>query len=159
MKEIQLTQGKVAFVDDHNYDWLNQWKWCLFESGNKTYAARGVKRSNKTKIVLMHRVVLGLDDTKIYADHKDGNGLNNQIENLRSCTNQENQRNRGANNNRKYKGVWWDKYRNKWKVGIVVSRRLKNIGRFDTEAQAALAYNEAALKYFGEFAWLNTITD
>jgi hypothetical protein len=61
------------------------------------------------------------------------------------------------NNTSGFKGVTWDKSRSKWKAHIHIERKIKNLGRFDSPEEAAIAYNEAALKYFGEFAFLNTI--
>jgi hypothetical protein len=105
----------------------------------------------------MHRLVLGLGDNKQIVDHFDHNGLNNQKSNLRPCSNSEN-----ISNSRKiipktsrYKGVCWDKERNKWLAKISINKKDIKIGRFDKEKDAARAYDEAALKYFGEFACTN----
>ena len=92
MKEIKLTQGKVALVDDEDFDFLNQWKWCAHKDGNNFYAVRvdySNGRANK-KFLSMHRVLLGLTDPKIFPDHKDGDGLNNQRYNLRIATPSQN---------------------------------------------------------------------
>lgn len=160
MKEIQLTQGKVALVDDDDYEWLNQWKWCAFHAyGDNYYAARGIKLLGKTTTIMMHRVILGLTDPSVYVDHIDGDGLNNKRVNIRTATNKENSRNRGPKCGKEYKGVFWHKSRKKWGATIVVDRRTHNLGRFNSKHDAAKAYNEAAIKYHGEFAWLNPITD
>jgi hypothetical protein len=90
-------------------------------------------------------------------DHRDGDGLNNQRENLRLCTHSQNMQNRRLqrNNRSGYKGVYWIKAQGVWAARITVNRVPINLGRFDTAEQAARAYDEAALKYHGEFARLN----
>lgn len=162
MKEIQLTKGKVAIVDDADYEWLSQWKWYARKSRKSFYAERtvGSHLNGNKESIQMHRVVLGITDPKVQGDHEDGDGLNNQRHNLRECTNTQNQYNkppRGATS--KYKGVWFDLSRKKWASAISHNNTRVVLGRFDTEQSAALAYNEAALKYHGDFAWLNQITD
>lgn len=105
----------------------------------------------------MHRQILGLTDSKVQCDHKDGNSLNNQRSNLRIVTNQQNSFNMKSRIGcvSKYKGVVWDKTHNKWQVRISVSGKRKHIGLFIDEVEAAKAYDTAAKKYFGEFAKLN----
>ena len=78
MKYIPLTQNQFAIVDDEDYEWLNQWKW-QSQKGGWTYYARG--RVNG-KMTYMHRVILGAKDSQ-FTDHKDHNGLNNSIINIR----------------------------------------------------------------------------
>ena len=86
-------------------------------------------------------------------DHRDGNGENNRIENLRPATSSENKWNRGTNKNNTsgYKGVTWDKRRSKWVAQIVIDRKHKALGQFDNAKEAHEAYKEAAALYFGEF--------
>lgn len=167
MKEIKLTQGKVALVDDADYEWLNQWKWWAHKDYNTFYARRSYLLNGKTVGVKMHRLILNLTDPKIIGDHKDGNGLNNQRYNLRICTTSDNGRNRKtANGSSKFVGVsrvitkaQSGKDYQYWRGNIKPDKHSKiiNLGHFKTEAEAAKAYNEAALKYFGEFASLNVI--
>jgi hypothetical protein len=92
-------------------------------------------------------------------DHKDGDRLNNRIGNLREATRQQNQQNRVSRegSTSKYKGVNWDRHRNKWATYIKYDGKVHNLGRFDLEEEAAMKYNEYALKYFGEYARLNII--
>jgi len=163
MKTIPLTQGKFALVDDADYEWINQLCWHALQPGSRRtfYATRTVRMGKgKRKREWMHRLILGLQpNDKRQCDHIDGNGLNNVRSNLRPCTNQQNhqsQRKWKAGTS-KYKGVWWRSDVHKWQSYIRVNLKLIYLGYFDSEADAATAYNEAALKHFGEFALLNTI--
>ena len=160
MKEINLTQGKVALVDDEDYDYLMQWKWLISKSGNFIYAGRNVwmKKEHKYKMILMHRIIMntpqGLD-----VDHIDHNGLNNQKYNLRNCTNAENKWNSSIRQNKKYKGIRKriENRSNPFEAYITFNGRFIHLGHFKTEEDAARAYNNAAKEYFGEFANPNII--
>ena len=156
MKEIKLSQGQVALVDDEYYEFLNQWKWYAYKGINDVfYVARSIKRVQ----IKMHREILGLTLFEERGDHIDHNGLNNQRGNLRKCTHQQNCKNRSSakGSSSKYLGVHWKKQINKWNARVVVCNKLKHLGYFTNEADAAKAYNDAAIKYHGEFANLNTI--
>lgn len=159
MKEIKLSQGKVALVDDADYDWLSQWKWYAAKGGNSFYAQRNIKVNGQNSPIKMHRFILGLTDTKVFSDHIDGDGLNNQRSNLRACTQKENNRNRGAEvgSKSKYRGVSFNSRLQKWLAQIRVDYKLIHIGCFVIEEDAARAYNEVAQKYHGEFARLNVV--
>ena len=78
--------------------------------------------------------------------------------NLRLCTHTQNQHNKDpiTNVSSKYKGVSWHKSKNKWRAVVYLKKRQIYLGRFDSEIDAAIAYNNAAIKYFGDFARLNT---
>lgn len=159
MKEIVLTKGKTALVDDEDFEYLNQWKW--YARQNKSgiwYASRKVYPTLET--IQMHRLLLNLGtykETKLLVDHQDGNGLNNQKHNIRPASNRQNNQNRKSRkgSSSKYKGVCWEKSRNKWLAVIGFNYRLINLGRFDTEEQAAKMYDSKAKELFGEFAVLN----
>lgn len=163
MKEIQLTQGKVALVDDADFDWLNQWKWTAHQpqKGHSFYAIRTSYAGGRKIAVRMHRLILGLADPKVLCDHRDGDGLNNQRDNLRKCDHKENGRNRLPNKSgtSPYKGVSFKAQHKKWVAQIGVNNKQVCVGYFDTDKLAAIAYNKAAIKHFGEFARLNVITD
>lgn len=92
-------------------------------------------------------------------DHIDGDRLNNRIGNLRSCTRQQNNMNVGPKSNNKtgYKGVSWHKQTSKYMARITDSGKIVHLGMFACKHEAARAYNEAALRYHGDFAYLNTI--
>jgi hypothetical protein len=162
MKEIPLTKGKIAQVSDHWFDYLNQWKWqARYEkSSDKWYATRHLVISSK-KInthIQMHRVIMNVPDG-MEIDHKDGDGLNNQEDNLRICTGSQNSANKGISkvNKSGYKGVYWSTRERKWQAEIKVNQKTIYIGRYKDIKDGARAYNEAAKKYFGEFAWLNKV--
>lgn len=161
MKEIKLTQGKVALVDDEDFEYLNQFKWYANKSYTTEtyYAERTAIISGKKINIRMHRVILGIKNGKIRVDHKDRNGLNNQKENIRTCNASENGGNRKASKNStsKYLGVSWDKNRQKWRSTIMKNRKQIPLGRFDSEIDAAIAYNLEAVRVHGEFANLNLI--
>lgn len=156
MKEIKLTQGKVALVDDEDFEELSKFKWCALKAP-KTYYA--IRRGNdfKKSTIYMHREILKLTDSKIQGEHKDNNGLNNQKSNLRTCTNSENQRNKTCkiNGTSNYKGVYWNKKNKKWDVRICINKKRTYVGHFKNEIEAAKAYDKKAKELFGEFAYLN----
>lgn len=149
MKEIQLTQGKVALVDDVDYEALSKFSWCLHCDG---YAFGWVNG----KHILMHRFIVNLNE-KQEIDHINGNRLDNQRINLRICTHSQNQCNSKVHcdNSSGYKGSYWDKYKRKWMSCITVDQKNHHLGYYDTPEDAAHVYDEAAVKFHGEFARLN----
>lgn len=159
MKTIQLTRGKVAIVDDEDYDWLNYYKWNF--SGR--YAVRSEIVKGQRKTIFMHRMVFP-NKTAPQVDHINRNSLDNRKENLRACVQSENSRNAGIGkaNPSGYKGVFPYKggqSPKKWRSQIVVDRKTIWLGLHHTKEAAARAYNQAALEYHGEFAYLNEIAD
>lgn len=142
MKKIKLSQGKYALVDDADFDWLNQYKWSYLFSG---YAFRTTWPDNKG--VYMHRSILNAKEGE-EVDHINGNKLDNQRNNIRLCSRSQNMANRTS------KGMSWRKDRNRWKVRINVEKKEIYIGLYKTRVEAVRAYNEAAIKYHGEFARL-----
>lgn len=160
MKEIKLTRGMFALVDDEDFEYLNQWKWNAQKIRNNWYAVRTVWSSgNKRHGELMHRVLLKAKTAKEIVDHKDRNGLNNQKVNLRLCTVAQNCANRSPkkHSTSKYLGVCWIAGRGKWRADIKDSGKNKFLGQFDSEDAAANAYNAAAKEIHGEFANLNAV--
>jgi len=155
MKKIPLTQGKFTLVDDDDYDYLSQWKWYATLIDGTFYAERNGKLGEPTKIK-MHRVILGTEKGFL-VDHRDGDGLNNRKDNIRSCTHTENARNRRLQYNSfsGYKGVSWHKKSKKWRSRITVDGKLIRLGSFFCLIKAAKAYDKAAKKYHGKFANIN----
>ncbi len=156
MKEIQLTQGQVALVDDEDYEHLNQWKWYAHKFKSTYYAGRTCRASGKPKTIKMHREIMKTP-AGFLCDHKDHNGLNNQKCNLRNCTKSENNANGTSMGSSKYLGVSYYKAAKKWQAYIRKDNKPIFLGKHDSENMAGKAYNEAALKYHGEFARLNII--
>lgn len=159
MKQIALTQGKFAEVDDEWHDYLMQWKWSAkcSKNGLVYYAQRGVWDGEKVNGIYMHSLIMWDNPLKLPVDHIDGNGLNDMYVNLRFCTNQENLMNRGSNKNSSsiYKGVSWDNTRQKWVAQISVNKMKIHLVRFENEIDAALQYDIWALDIYGKFARLN----
>jgi len=152
-KYIPLTRGLYAIVDETDYEWLNQWKWCADKKG---YAVRGIILKNgKTKIIKMHRLIMNAPDGAD-VDHINGKFSDNRRCNLRLCSRQQNLQNRKGYKNKKsckYKGVY--KSKKKWQVLISVNKKLLHIGMYSTSLEGAIAYDKAAIKYHKEFALLN----
>jgi hypothetical protein len=152
MKTIPLTRGQVTLVDDENFSQLIMFKWfALWAPTSKSfYAARG---SNQHTI-RMHRVILGAQPGEC-VDHRNRDTLDNRRENLRICTDAENRRNRGkqCNNTSGFKGVCWNKRCHKWQARIMIDGNLINLGCFTIPEEAAVAYNSAAIRLHGEFAY------
>jgi len=159
-REIPLSQGKVALVDDEDYTYLSQWKWHAHRSAAGIWYAR---RAGMTTTVpsgwttaLLHNVIM--QPTAGYEiDHEDGDGLNNQRSNLRIATHTQNMANKRltCNNTSGYKGVSLVRKSGKWKAQINIDGKRTYLGVFDDPVAAARAYDEAATEQFGEFAYLN----
>ena len=154
MQKIKLTHNKYALIDDGDYFFIAGYKWSLHKqtASNILYASSWIGK----KVVLMHRLIMGLKKGE-ELDHIDLNGLNNQKYNLRKCTRQENLRNRlkFRNSTSKFKGVYWDKNRHKWKCQINNDKKQINLGRYKSEIEAAKIYDKYAEKYHKEFAITN----
>ena len=141
MKQIPLSRGLFALVDDADYDWLSQWKWYALRQPRTFYAVRDVKVDKKKTSIWMHRLVNGTPD-HLKTDHMNGNGLDNRRSNLRSVTHQENMINnvRWVSNRSGVRGVSWHKHTEKWLAQITVNSKNLYIGSYKTLEEAAAAY-------------------
>jgi hypothetical protein len=163
MKIISLGHGLITVVDDEDYEIYAKHTWhaqCLDgkQYGNY-YAVRAIRENGKHVSIFLHREIAQTPEDLV-VDHISGNTLDNRKQNLRNCTKIENSRNskpRRNNMSSKYKGVSRFKGTNSFRAYIVINRKQKHLGMFTDEDQAAMAYNNAATQYFGEFARLNKI--
>jgi hypothetical protein len=150
MKEIPLTQGKFAIVDDTDFEELNQFKWCAVELNHHFYATRMIEKSkNPKKNEFMHRRLLP-PPNNLEIDHINGNGLDNRRENLRIVTHRQNMQNLHISKSSKYPGVTWDKRGKKWTAQIWIKGKLINLGSFKEETNAAAVYNIACQEKIGD---------
>lgn len=167
VKEIPLSSkkypGLVALVDDEDFELVSTKTWWVLHGRSTVYAytrvSRGFGKNGKQINIVLHRFLLNLTPgCGIQADHKNGDGLDCRRYNIRKATHQQNiwnQRPR-KDNTSGFKGViayYRDKTR--WVARLYCDGKLKQLGVFETAIEAAVAYDEAARKYRGEFAKLN----
>ncbi len=157
MKEIPLSQGQVAIVDDEDYAELSKHKWCAsWQPGNRTYyAVRAEYRNGQQTVIYMHRVIMQAQHYQ-EVDHVDFDGLHNWRNNLRVCTHAQNCQHQRKRRDTKYphKGVAQFKGRC-YNAAISVNGIDIRLGTFRTSLEAAQAYDEAAIIYHGAFAVIN----
>lgn len=156
-KNIELTQGKVATVDEQDFEHLSQWKWSAVKKGKKYYAVRQEGARGNQKNIYMHRQIMNAGAAEL-VDHADRDTLNNTRSNLRFCNWQQNAANSTSPGNKcGYRGVSIDRKLNgkPFLASIQVNGRSRHLGCFATAEEAAAAYDTAALKQWGEFAVLN----
>lgn len=159
-KQIPLTQGKFALVDDEDFDDLAPHKWFY---GCDGYAARNSTGTwPRRHTIMMHRVIT--DAPKgLQVDHINGNKIDNRRRNLRIVTSAQNRYNSNASKGvvgrtSRYKGVSWNPNSRKWSARICENGKDVNLLFTESEVEAALAYNKAAIRIYGEFARLNDIS-
>jgi hypothetical protein len=143
-----------ALIDDEDYEIVSKHIWCL---DNEGYASTTILENGNVKKIRMHRLILGYPSSRI--DHQNHNSIDNRRSNLRLATHQQNARNRGPTkaNTSGYKGVHLRRDTNRYQAFIKVEGKRLTLGCFKIAEEAAKAYNKAALKYHGEFAYLNPI--
>lgn len=158
--EIPLTKGYVTLVDEGDYTWLSQWKWCAEVKDDDVYAFRSTTlpalepgRQRRGRLY-MHREILGISDLgrAVIGDHIDGCTLDNRRFNLRAVTPSQSQMNRGphSNNTSGVKGVSFKA--GKWAAQITIENELIYLGWTDTLEAAVHLREEAENKYFGCYA-------
>jgi len=145
-----LAYDEFAVFDDADATLVLSHRWVLLNASGWKYAITRIDG----RMLSMHRLLM-LPADRLVVDHMDGDGLNNQRANLRVCSMAENLRNRRKSSNSKwpYKGIEF--HGGKWRVRITHAGRRQTIGPFDTAEQAAAAYDAAAKKLHGVFAYLN----
>lgn len=160
MKKIPLTQGKVAIVDDEDYDYLMRWKWCASKTRKGYWYAerRAPHPTNgwKTPIkIKMHRFIMGAAEG-LCVDHINHNTLDNRKCKMRICSYADNSRNKRASKKKcrsNYKGVYPNSVN--WKAQIGFNYENIYLGTYTSESMAAKVYDKKAKELFGEFALLN----
>lgn len=162
MREIPLTQGKVALVDDEDYFRLMQYnyRFIVSEIDPKGRVQRfiEVSQSDEFKTVSMHFDVLNIQPSRsAYVHYINGNTLDLRKENLTVLSYSHRSQARKARKDRGktsvYKGVRFKS--NKWEASIGFEGKSIYIGRFSSEWDAAQAYNAKALELYGKYAQLN----
>ncbi len=158
MAEIRLISGDVAFVDDEDLSMASQYRWSPSRvNGVTKYAMTSVRDANgKGRTVYMHRLIADAPK-RVEVDHINCDGLDNRRANLRLASRSENACNvlKTAGRSSMYRGVSWYKALSKWEAYIMKGKKQKLIGRFESETEAALAYDANARELFGDFARLN----
>lgn len=159
MKQIPLTKGMFAIVDDEDFDVYSTQKWHVKKGSTKHYAACARKVTHEGKEysikIFMHRCMLDAD-VGVIVDHINGNGLDNRRCNLRLATRSQNLANqRTVRNKWGYKGITYRRRHKTWRARIGFNGKTVDLGEFGNLDDAAQAYDEAAKKLFGEFAVTN----
>lgn len=155
MKEIVLSQGKNAIVEDEDFENVAGHKWTLQRGRRTLYAYRFEKANGKKIKTYLHRELMGAKKGES-VDHIDGDGLNCVKSNMRKCSAQQNSFNQGPRGgSSKFKGVSLSKKRGAWEAYIHIGYQKKRLGHFVAETQAAAAYDAAARLFFGKFAQVN----
>ena len=153
--ELPLSRGKVTKLDLADLERvLAAGPWRV-NFGSNFRAARTIRKDGKKTTELLSRFLMNPTEGE-EVDHANHDTLDDRRQNLRCCTHSENMANmRKFSGTSRYKGV--SCHGNRWQAKIRVNRKQIHLGRFDTQEQAALIYNDAARAHFGEFAHLNSV--
>ena len=163
-KYIALTQDKLTIVDASDYDWLMKWVWRYHWTG---YAVRTESLGDPSikfrprRMIHMHRRIMG-EPEGLEIDHINGDRSDNRRVNLRIGTrtqNVQNSKKQSQPTSSKYKGVSWSEAHGHWRSTIKLNGKAHYVGQFDSEVEAAKAYNLKAKELFGQWAKINSIED
>jgi hypothetical protein len=154
-RTLQLTKGFNTLIDEEDFERVGRLKWIVQPSLHVFYARRTERVGvNRRRLAILHRVLLdapkGMD-----VDHRNGDGLDNRKANLRLATHSQNHQNRRMRPKGRSRFKCVSLQGNTWRAYISVAGRLKDLGRFTSEEDAARAYDVAAREHFGEFACTN----
>jgi hypothetical protein len=162
--EIELTQGKVALIDDEDWPRVSKLKWCVAISSRTTYAVSRTRKQTNQKekhykqSLSLHRFIMNLPiGDKRQVDHINHNTLDCRKQNLRICAARQNSYNHklSKTNTSGFKGVYFNKKYKKWEARIRLPDKKAYLGRYNSPLDAAHAYDSAAELYYGEFAMTN----
>lgn len=162
MKSLIIKSKKYGIhavsYDEKDHDLISKYSWHLQKGRTTYYAITNTIVNKKKTVISMHRLIKGLPINK-KVDHKDHNGLNNISSNIRACSSSQNSMNSriSKRNISGYKGVTFYKPTKKYQAFIMLNKKQIHLGYFPCALDAAITYNEAAKKHFGEFAYLNTL--
>lgn len=148
-RDLLLSNGEVARVSEEDYERVVLYRWNKHSKGYATGRVNGEE-------ILLHRFIMDALPGQI-VDHRDGDKLNCVRKNLRFATQTQNTRNsrKHRDGSSRFKGVSWDKAREKWTSGICVDGKRKCLGRFESEEEAARVYDSWARLLHGEYARTN----
>jgi hypothetical protein len=155
--EFTLKHGETCILDDIDSD-LIDYNWIKGKSSK--YARKSIKNLAKWETVYLHKIIIKRMNIEIpdgwLVDHIDRNKLNNSRSNLRVATNRQNSINKNLKPNEvRYRGVY--KHYDKYIAQITLNSKVTHLGRYNNKEDAAVAFNNAAIKYYGDFAVLNEI--
>jgi hypothetical protein len=144
-----------VIVDAEDYNKIKNYRWCIgynVQFKRMQYICTVINYER----ILLHHFILNY---KGMIDHINLNIFDNRKSNLRKCTHAQNMRNSGIHRNNKtgYKGITFSERLGKWIAYIKINYKRIHLGCFNSQIDAACAYNKAAKKYFGEFACFNVI--
>jgi hypothetical protein len=164
---IQLTQGYSALIDDEWEVYLSKHRWFAVRKGGLVYAACFVyPKGRRRRRVYLHRMILSVElSSDKVVDHRNHDTLDNREANLRICSQKQNSwnsRSRSHKHTSRFRGVGYIGRKRdslKWRARIKIGGKDRHLGYFQTEHQAAEAYNFAATQLYGEYACLNELDD
>lgn len=151
---LELLVAKGLQYDLADEERLLKHFWAITYSAKDSFPV--VYTTIEGKLVQIHRFILNVQESIVFVDHRDGNRLDNRRKNLRLCNNQQNCMNQKPRLGRKYKGTA-KLPSGMYRARVTLNGKHLHLGTFITEELAALAYNEAAIEYYGEFARLNVL--
>lgn len=149
---IFYIKDKEILIDTENLESLIKHRWFLSKSNKHKDYVR-VMCNISSKKIRLHRFILNITDSKIEIDHINRNPLDNRKCNLRIVTKSQNGFNREMRKTNKsgYRGIWWDKSRNKWFVSLRIDGKLKGLGRYSNLDEAIKVRNKVFLEIHGDF--------